>query len=70
MTDEGCRAEIRDERNVSGLYQTELHATPHPSKIGSEEPIFATFPPGEGFGVLRTRKKAPRISPWRFPYTN
>ncbi len=27
---------------------------PLPSKIGSEEPIFATFPKGEGFGAAFT----------------
>jgi len=32
---------------------------PHPSKIGSEEPIFATFPQGKAF--LRLRRPLPPL---------
>ena len=31
-------------------------AVPHQSKIGSEEPIYDSFPPGEAFGAFRNCK--------------
>ena len=53
---------------------------PHQSKIGSEEPIFASFPPGEAFGCAIRRgafidiflidTKFPIYNCWQMLYDN
>ena len=63
---EGAPVRGRERCDAEGTVVPPEGDDPLPSKIGSEEPIFATFPRGEGF--LRLRRPLPsrlRRATWR-----